>query len=1037
MILADVSVRRPVFATMGIAALVVMGIFSYRALVVDLFPRADIPVVSITTTLPGAGPEEMEARVTKLLEETVNTVSGIDEVRSVTLEGFTRVIVLFRIERELEAAAQDVRDKVGAILGQLPDGTDPPVVEKFDPDNTPILYLAVAGDRDLRELTEIAKKQVKERLESLPGVGAIKIVGGREREVQVVVDPRRLEAYDLTIRDVARALAAQNVEVPGGRMVQQGHEAMLRTLGRVGRVEDFEQLVVAVRHGTPVRVMDLGRAIDGVVEPRSLSRYNGHNGLTLLVRKQSGANTVATVDEVIANLAEIRRSLPPGVTVTVTRDQAHFIRVALQEVQKHLIVGALLASVVVFLFVGNWRATLIAAVAIPCSVVATFSLMKAMGFTLNWMTMLALTLSVGIVIDDAIVVLENIFRFIEEKNLSPFEAARAATAEVGLAVSATTLSLVVIFVPVAFIPGIMGQFLKSFGLTMAGAIMVSLLIGFTLTPMLCSRFLHHAGGGTSREAWFFRPLDRGYTAMLRWAMRHRALVVLAALLTIASIPVIGRHVGSAFFPQDEMGDFEVNVKTPQGYSLERTDALARALERDLQALPGLAHMTTNVGSADTDSVTTLQIVCVMVPIHQRTVGQFDVMEQARQILRRYPELRASVDQPPPMSGTGMRNAEVVYNVQGPDLPVLERFATKIAGIMTEVPGIVDVDSTIEPGRPEVQVRINRAKATDLGVDVADIAMSLRTMVAGDKVTTFKDGVDLYDVRLRLDERERSDPDTIARLTVPSSRLGQVRLDAVVDLVHGTGPAQIDRHNRERQITLLANMAHGYALGDALREIKRRVRQLDLPPGYHASVTGMGKLLAETQAGFQLAFILSVIFMYMVLASQFESFLHPITILLSLPLAVPFALFSLWLIGGTVDMFSALGVLLLFGVVKKNAILQIDHTIGLRASGVPMSDAIIQANRERLRPILMTTISLVAGMVPLVFSTSEGAETNRSIGIVVMGGQTLCLLITLLITPVAYSLFEDLKAWRPWRRTATAPVQTPSNEVVARTVLEAE
>ena len=1016
MILADVSVRRPVFATMGIAALVVMGIFSYRSLVVDLFPKTDVPVVAITTTLPGAGPEEMEARVTKVVEEAVNTVSGIDEMRSVTLEGFSRVIIMFLMERNLEDAAQDVRDKIGTILKQLPDNTDPPVVEKFDPDITPVLYLSVAGDRQLRELTEIAKKQVKERLESLPGVGAIKIVGGREREVQVIADAGRLDAYGLTIGDVARTLAAQNIEVPGGRVAHDGHEAMLRTLGRVATVVDFEPIVVATRHGTPIRIADIGSVVDGVVEPRSLSRYNGRNALTLLVRKQSGSNTVATVDAVVERLDEIRKTLPPGVDVTVTRDQANFIRVALAEVQKHLIVGALLASVVVFLFMGNLRATVIAAVAIPCSVITTFTLMKVMGFSLNWLTLLALTLSVGIVIDDAIVVLENIFRFIEEKGMSPFDAARAATAEVGLAVSATTLSLVVIFVPVAFIPGIMGSFLKSFGLTMAGAIMMSLLVGFTLTPMLSSRFLkQRPGTGSSREAWFFRPIDRTYTAVLRWAMRHRVVIVLAAALTIASIPLIAHFVGTAFIPEDDHGDFEVNFKTPQGYTLARTDAVAHDIEREMHALPSIKHLTVNVGSEETDSVTTAKIVAVLEDIEDRSVSQFEIMTRVREILQHYPELRASVDQPPEMSGSGLRNAEVVYHIGGPDLEVLERLTSQVRDIMASTPGIVDIDTTSELGKPEVQVRINRAKAADLGVAAADIALSLRTMVNGDVVTRFKDGLDLFDVRLRLQESDRSDPEALGQLMVPSARLGRVRLDSVVDAVRGTGPAEIDRLNRERQISLLANMAPGYALGDALREVNRRVQQLDIPPGYHTGVSGYGKLLNETISGFQVAFLLSVIFMYMVLASQFESFLHPITILFSLPLAIPFALVSLWMVGATLNMFSALGILLLFGVVKKNAILQIDHTIGLRAAGVPLADAIVQANRERLRPILMTTISLVAGMIPLVFSTGDGAVTNRSIGIVVMGGQTLCLLITLLLTPVAYSLFEDLKVWRPWRR----------------------
>jgi HAE1 family hydrophobic/amphiphilic exporter-1 len=1012
-ILADVSVRRPVTATMGIAALVVMGIFSYRSLVVDLLPRTDIPVVSVTTTLPGAGPEEVESRVTKVIEEAVNTVSGIDEIYSTTIEGFSRVVILFRFERGLEEAAQDVRDKIGIVVAHLPEGTDPPVVEKFDPDNTPVMFLAVSGSRDLRELTEIADKQVKQAIESLPGVGAVDIIGGRKREVQVLVDPRRLEAYGLSLRDVSLALASQNSEIPGGRVVQESSETMVRTLGRVERVAEFEDIVVTTRSGAPIRIGDVARAVDGIVEPRSLSRYNGRNGLTLRVRKQSGANTVSTVEAVTKRLEQIRPGMPAGVEVSITRDQARFIRMSQAEVQKHLIVGALFASLVVFLFMGNWRATLISAVAIPCSVIATFTLMKMLGFTINWLTLLALTLAVGIVIDDAIVVLENIFRFVEEKGMKPMEAARAATEEVGLAVSATTLSLVVVFAPVAFIPGVMGQFLSSFGLTMAGSILVSLLVAFTLTPMLCSRFLVPTGGGTiSREGRFFRPIDRGYEALLHWAMRHRWVVVALALTTVASIPVLGRFVGTSFVPEDERGDFEVNIKTPPGWSLARTDAFTREIEAEIREFPGVEHLTVNVGSHETEAVTEAKLVAVLQPRAEREVGQYVLMARARELLRRYPEVRASVDEPPAMSGSGMRAAPIVYNVQGPDLEVLERIARQVRDAMTAVPGVVDVTVGSEPGKPELQVSVNRARAADLGVGVADVAMTLRTIFAGDVVTAFKDGTDLLDVRLRVDEPYRADAATLERMTVPSSRLGQVRLDNVVEVGRGTGPAQIDRRNRERQVMLEANLASGYALGDVLAEVDRRIARIDMPAGYHAAVTGMGEMMRETQEGFQLAFLLSVIFMYMVLAAQFESFLHPITILLSLPLAIPFALVSLWFVGGTLNLFSALGILLLFGVVKKNSILQIDHTIGLRAAGMPMSEAIIQANRERLRPILMTTISLVAGMIPLVFGGGEGAATNRSIGVVVMGGQSLCLLITLLITPVAYSLFEDLKDW--WR-----------------------
>jgi HAE1 family hydrophobic/amphiphilic exporter-1 len=1014
MILADISVRRPVFATMGIAALVVMGIFSYRSLVVDLYPKIDFPLVTVTTTLPGAASEEMEARVTKIVEEAVNTVSGIDELRSVTLEGFSRVIISFLLERKPEEAAQDVRDKVGTILKDLPEGTDPPIIERFDPDVTPILLLSITGERDLRELTEIAKKRVKEPIESSPGVGAVKIVGGREREVQVTIDAHRLNAYGLTIGEVARALAAQNIEIPAGRVARGNYEATLRTLGRMASVSEFEQVVVANRGGTPTRVADIGVVTDGIVEPRSLSRYNGHNGLTLEVRKQTGANTVSTVDAVVRRLEEIKKTLPPGVRVVVTRDGSYYIRSSVSQVQEHLIVGAFLASIVVLLFMGNLRATMIAALAIPCSIISTFTLMKVMGFTVNWMTLLALTLSVGIVIDDAIVVLENIFRFVEEKGMSPFDAARAATTEVGLAVSSTTLSLTVIFLPVAFIPGMIGVFLKSFGVTMACALLVSLVVSFTLTPMLCSRFLKRdTHKGQSREARVFRYIDRGYTAMLRWAMGHRWVIVSAALATIASIPFIAGFVGIAFMPADDESAFEVNIKTPQGYTLARTDTIVHEIEQQIQRLPGVEHVTVTVGSVETDSVTGAKITAVLSDRKQRSVRQYELMTRTRQIVGAYPGIRASVDNIPYISGGGMRAAELQYNIQGPDLNVLERLTGEVRNIMAMTPGVVDIDTTSEPGKPEVQVRINRAKAADLGVAPADIALSLRTMVNGDKVTKFKDGTDLYDVRLRLQEDDRSDAQALGELFAPSTKLGRVRLDSVVDTVRGTGPAEIDRFNRERQITLLANMAPGYALGDALGRIEKSVGQLNVPPGYHTAVTGYGKMMKQTSEGFRLAILMSVIFMYMVLASQFESFLHPITIMLSLPLAFPFALVSLLSIGATLNLFSALGILLLFGVVKKNAILQIDHTIGLRAAGMPMGEAIIRANRERLRPILMTTISLVAGMLPLVLS-GAGDMTNRSIGIVVMGGQSLCLLITLLLTPVVYSLFEDLRNWRPRR-----------------------
>ena len=1027
--LSDLCIRRPVFASMLIGALLVIGLFCYQRLGVDLFPRVDIPTVTITTTLVGAGPEEIETRITKLIEEAVNTISGIDELRSVSVEGYSQILVLFKMERPLDAAAQDVRDKVASIVAQLPEGTDPPIVDKFDIDATPIMYLTVSGSYSLKELTELTKKRIKEPLESLLGVGAIRVVGGREREVQVSVDAAKLVAFGLTAPEVARALSMQNVEIPGGRLVTGPQETAVRTLGRVGRVEDFAAIQVSNHEGRPIRIRDLGTVTDGAVEARSLSRYNGINAVTLAIRKQSGANTVAVVDAIRAKLPAIREGLPAGVQVDITRDWSVFIRNAVHDVQMHMVLGAVLASVVVLLFMGNLRATFIAAVAIPTSIIATFAVMYMAGFSLNRITLLALTLAVGIVIDDAIVVLENIWRFMEEKGMDAFTAAREGTAEVGLAVSATTLSLVVVFVPVAFVPGVTGQFLSSFGLTMAFSIVVSLLVAFTLTPTLSARMLRAKGGTShSRQSRFYAPIERTYMRMLRWSMRHRLLLVIAAVLLVVSTPRLARLAGGAFMPEEDRAEFEVNLKLPQGASLEQVDSILQGMEGALRPIPEIRGLLTTVGGNSGDDITTGQIFVVLTEHHERARKQGAIMQDVRQRLQPFrSHVRTTVDSPPPVSGSGFGGSELRLDLRGAEQAPLERAAAKLRAIMEAMPGVVDVDSTAVAGKPEVQLVIKRDKSADLGVQVGDIAQTVRTLVAGDVVTQYKEAGELYDVRLRLSPSDRERTSQLGTLIVPSSKVGRVRLDNVVAFETGTGPAQIDRHSRQRQVSLNANIAPGHAFGDILTDILHQAGDLDMPATYSINVSGRGKLYGETVIGFQIALGLSVIFMYMVLAAQFESLLHPLTIMLSLPLSVPFALFSLWVTGNTINLFSGLGILLLFGIVKKNSILQVDHTLQLRRAGVPALDAILQANRDRLRAILMTTISLVVAMVPAAIASGSGSEATRSIAIVVIGGQTLCLLITLLVTPVAYSLFEDLSGWlqrwTPGNRATPAVVVT--------------
>jgi len=1037
-ILADLCVRRPVFATMLVGLLVVVGWFSYQRLGIDLFPKIDVPMVMVVTQLPGAAPEEVEARVTKPLEETINTVSGIDELRSATLEGVSRIMIEFKLDKDIDVAVQDVRDKISTVLNQLPDDTKPPQVQKFDLDSVPVLTLTVTGYQSVKELTEFARKLVKEPLESIDGVGSIFIVGGSEREINVQIDADRLAATGLSIQQVAAALERQNVEYPGGRIKQGGSEEMLRTLGRITNVADFNKVIVAVRDGRPVTVGDLGTVADSVKEARSLSRWDGRSAVSLLVRKQSGTNTIAVADRVYERLEEIRPTLPAGVKVTTPRDISGFIRAAVNTVQEHLIVGGFCAAIVVFLFLGSLRSTLIAAVSIPVSIISTYSLLLWMGFTLNRITLLALTLAVGIVIDDAIVVLENIYRFMEEKGMDAITAAKAATAEVGLAVSATTLSLVVIFLPVAFMPGVNGRFMNSFGLTMAFAIMVSLLVAFTLTPMLSSRFLKPPAPGKkhSRDWRAEKWIEDHYARALEWSLDHRWVIVATAVALVVSIPLVGKLVGGDFMPDDDSSEFAAQIKAPPGYSLERMDEVVRQVEARLRTVPEVRHLLTLVGDiSGAGRVTQAQIVAKLAPLDERKRTQNEIMADARQLLSGFPALRLSIEAVKPWDQGFFRNVDLTYEVRGPDLDTLHSYSSRLQKEIGKLPGVVDLDTSYEGGLPELQVHIDRQKASDLGVGVGDIAATMRTMVQGDVVTRYREEQETYDVRLQLEAADRGSAAAIAGLTVPSSKIGQVRLDNVASLVPGTGPVQIDRQARQRQIAVMFNLEPGVSLTDMMTTVGKKVSELGLPSGYYGSFGGQSKFYQDMVNGFVVAFVLSVIFMYMVLAAQFESFVHPITIMLSLPLAVPFALISLLIFGEHLAMFALLGILLLFGIVKKNSILQIDQTLNLVRQGMPRREAILTANRQRLRPILMTTAALVAGMIPVAVGAGVGAMGNRPIAIVVIGGQTLCLLITLLITPVAYSLFDDGENWvrrkfrRPPKLRVIAPVDEPHRHAV--------
>jgi HAE1 family hydrophobic/amphiphilic exporter-1 len=1031
--LVDICIRRPVFATMLIAFLVALGAFSYRKLAVDLFPNVDFPIVTVTTTLKGASVEEMESGVTKPIEEAINTIEGIDELRSTTKEGLSRVVVIFLLERNREAAAQDVRDKVAAIISQLPEGSDAPVVEKFDVESSPILSIAVAGNRSLREVTEIARKDVKEDLETLRGVGSVTMVGGLERAINIDADADKLAAYGIPIGQVKAALRSQNLEIPSGHVDEGAKELVLRTMGRIATVDDFTQLIVGNVRGRPITIGDIGTVTDSFVEPRNLARLDGKPAVSLLVRKQTGTNTVEVIDHIKQRLDELRRVLPPDVTLQVVRDHSRFIKLSIHEVEFHLILASILVSLTVMLFIANLRATVIAAVAIPTSIISTFTLMQLLGFTINNITMLGLVLATGIVIDDAVVVLENIFRHAEERGESPMAAAAGATKEISLAVMATTLSLVVIFLPVAFMSGRIGRFFNSYGITVACAIMVSLLVSFTLTPMLCSRFLQlkeDRRHGGSRSTGFYRVIDRAYGVILRWSLRHRWVIVLLSLLTVWTTVPLFRAVGKDFLPQDDQSEFEVIVQAPEGYSLTRSDAAFHELEAKLRGLPGVHHLLTTIGDtsgrlkAGEGPVTEGSIYVQLSDLHARSESQFRIMEQARTLLSDLPDLRTSVQTVNMFMGGGQRHTEIELDITGPSLEKLDRYSTQLMAGMRSTPGVVDIDTTLSVRQPELRVQINRQKASDFGIKVEDVAATLRTLVGGEPVTKFKEEQDQYDVWLRAQLPNRNDPQVLNDLTIATPAGQLVKLANLATLSEERGPAQIDRFNRQRKVTIVANLDK-LPLSVAVGRIQKLLAGLDLPPTYRAEFSGRAKALGESGANFGLAFALSLLFMYMILAAQFESFLHPVTILLALPLSVPFALFSLLALGDTLNVYSVLGLFMLFGIVKKNGILQIDYTNTLRAEGMDRDAAILEANHVRLRPILMTTVMLIAGMVPIALGRGPGAASRASMAKVIIGGQALCLLLSLLLTPVAYSLFDDLGRFRVFARVGEWAARLPA------------
>jgi len=1034
--LSELCVRRPVFATMLVTSLVVLGIFSFRDLGVDLFPKADPATVNVRLNLPGASPDEMTTSVVMPMENALSGIAGIDQLQAqVQAGGTANITVRFVLERDLDDAANNVREKVAGAMRAVPVEVLPPVIQKQDPDADSIMTIVLASKQmSIRALTEVADKQVKRSLESVDGVGAVTLSGGQGREIHVVVDIEKLNARGLSIQQVRDAIQKENVEIPGGTIEQGAWEVGLRTLGRIEATSQFDNIIIATVGGVPVRVADIGATEDSVEKTSNiLTLEDGSPAVQLEIRRASGENTIRVIEAVKERLNTVRRALPQGTSLTISSDDSRFIYASISSLEEHLIWGSLLAAVVVMFFMRNLRAVIISALAIPASIVATFTLMRAMDFTLNNMTLLGLTLAVGIVIDDAIVVLENIFRYIEEKHCSPFEAAIQGTREVALPVMATTLSLIVIFLPVAFMTGYARRFIYPFGWTMAFSIAVSMLVSFTLTPMLSSRFLKLADAEKdlkTKDRGFFHRVDVAYARSLDWALAHPLAILSVTVLVLGLTIPLNRMIGRTFIPAEDMGEFTAHIDTPQGTSLQGTKEIADQVVKEIGGQEGVARVTYLAGA---DRVNHFHIFFYLKPNEDRTVTQETVMTRVRQVLAKHPGLAPAISPKNPLGG-GNGNFAIQATLQGPDMGKLYDYSQRLLLNAQKLPSLVDAKSNFSNASPEVHVSVDRGRAADLGVRISDIGSALRLMVAGDdEISSFRDGAEQYPVKIRVLEHQRGDVAAISKLTVPSSTSGQVRIDNIAQMVRGFGPTQLRRLNRQFAIEVQADLAPGHALDEGSADMRRLMTELNMAPGYSFSMRGQTQYLDETTTNLLLAIGLASIFVYIVLAAQFESFIQPIIIMLALPVSVPFALFTIWITGRTLNLWSALGILLLFGIVKKNSILQVDYTNVLRRRGVPMHEAIVEACRTRLRPILMTTSAIVAGLLPTALGLGIGGQQRSAIAMTIIGGQGLCLFLTLLLVPVAYVQFDTLeqavisgkaRAWlarvSPLRRTPPEP-----------------
>ena len=1027
--LADTSVKRPVFATMVILALVVLGLVSYPSIGVDLLPKVEFPIVTITTTLKGASPDVMDVDVTDRIEGAVNTINGVKSITSTSYESYSRTTIEFVLERNIDQAVQDVREKVSGIRNKLPADIDEPRIAKVDPDAVPILFINLSGNQSVRDLSTYADEVLKEQLQRINGVGDVIFYGLRLRQVRLWLDAAKMQAYQVSPGDVIVALKRENIELPGGRIETKTKEYTVRIKGEFAKITEFNDLIISYYKGAPVRIRDIGRAEDGMEEKRSLARFNKIPAIGMAIQKQSGTNTVEVANRVKGEIERINKTLPPGMKVNIAMDQSLFIVRSIDEVQFHLILGSLFAILAVFLFLKNVRTTLISAVALPVSIISTFALINAFNFTFNNMTMLALSLSVGLLIDDAIIVIENIYRHIEE-GMMPMEAAKFATSEIGLAVMATTFAIVAIFLPVAFMKGIIGRFFLQFALTIVFSVLVSLLVSFTLTPMMASIFLRPhkksmpnpmaAGSDPAntkpdqqKKIWqkfsdftgqYYKKLEVFYRRILEITLGYRKTVLIGALVIFILSLVLTKFIGKEFVAPEDQGVFMIRMEAPIDYSVDEVERYFGKTEAMIQEIPGVKSVYYVQGYGGYTNKGLMMVG--LTPKAERKYNQEDIKKISRSKLREIPGLKVSAEDISVVGG-GIRNVPIQYSIRGQDLNALQVYARQITSEFSKLPGIADVDTSLETGKPEYKVYIDRDRAAALGVDVATVAEAINLLISGElDIARYKDEVKgkRYDIRVRLNPEDRQSSQGLQRITVRARDGKLVELSNVVKVEEGTGPSVINRADRQRAVTVFASL-EGKPLAEATSELDAIAARI-LPADYIPKYYGMADTMKESFLYLIFALFLGIVMAYMILASQFESFVHPITVLLSMPLSFAGAFGALFITGKTLNIFSFIGLILLMGLVKKNAILLVDYTNVLRERGLPRREAILQAGPVRMRPILMTTFAMVFGMLPIALGVGEGAETRAPMGIAVIGGLLTSLVLTLIVVPSAYDIFDD-------------------------------